>query len=202
MLTYMASQTRKPTEVRQREIAEAVLRVIGEQGARSLTAARIAAEVGVTSGALFRHFDSLDAILDAAVDHAAALVEATFPAPDLPAVERLRELATARIQLIGGHRGLAWLLLSDQVYVTLSDSAVTRLRALVKRSRVFLLDAMREGAAEGSIRSDIAPELLLPIFTGTVHALIGAGGVHRSGEEKPDVLGALFKLLSPTHTPG
>ena len=196
----MASQTRKPTEVRQREIAEAVLRVIGDQGARSLTTARIAAEVGVTSGALFRHFASLDAILDAAVDHAVTLVEATFPASDLPAVERLRQLATARIQLIGSHRGLAWLLLSDQVYVTLSDRAVKRLRALVKRSRIFLLDAMREGAEAGSIRSDIAPESLLPIFTGTIHALIGAAGVHRSGEEKPDVLGALFKLLSPTST--
>ncbi len=194
----MEPQTRKPTGVRRREIAQAVLRVIGDHGAPALTTARIANEVGVTSGALFRHFESIETMLDAAVDRAIEAVDETFPAAELPAVVRLRDMARARIELIGGNRGLAWLLLSDQVYLTASERSVTRLRALVTRSRRYLLGALREGAANGTIRTDIAPEKLLMIFTGTVHAAIGSVGVHRAPEAGPDVLDALFTLISPT----
>lgn len=192
----MVSASRKPTEVRQREIAEAVLRIIGEQGATALTAARIADAVGVTSGALFRHFDSLEAILHAAVEVGVEAVEETFPDPALPPIERLRHLAVARIALFSRRPGIAWLLLSDQVYLTVPTAAVDRLRSLVRRSRAFLLEAIRDGVADGSLRGDIAPETLLLIFTGTVHAAVGAAGVHRSRRSAPDVLDALFLLLS------
>ncbi|MHC4408099.1 MAG: TetR/AcrR family transcriptional regulator [Planctomycetota bacterium] len=192
----MTARVRKPKQVRQREIAEAVLRVIGEHGAPALTASRIADEVGVTAGALFRHFESLPAILDAAVELGVEKIEASFPDADLPPTERMRRLAAARIDLLSRDGGLAWLLLSDQVYLTVSAQSVARLRELVSRSRGFLLQAVRDGVADGSLRSDIEPEQLLLIFTGTVHAAIGAAGVHRSNRTQPKVLDSLFTLLS------
>jgi TetR/AcrR family transcriptional regulator len=195
-LTYMGTRVRKPAGVRRREIAEAVLHVIGEHGAPALTAASIAAEVGVTSGALFRHFESLEAILDAAVDEGLERVEATFPPAELPPIERLRRLAAARIDLLANNPGLAWLLMSDQVYLTVSKQSVTRLRKLVRRSRIFLLAALREAMADGSLRTDIPAETLLVVFTGTVHAAIGAAGVHRTAKPRGDVLDALFTLIS------
>ena len=198
--------TRKPAEIRRREIAEAVLRVIGERGATSLTAARIAAEVGLTSGALFRHFASLDEVLEAAVQRAIEMVDLTFPDPDLAPAVRLRAVASARIELISSTPGLAWLLLSDQVYLSVPPSAVDRLRELVSRSKAFLLDALREGMADGSLRTDIEAETMLVLFQGTIHAAVGASGVHRHPASRTGrVLDALFKLLAPpsndhTHT--
>jgi len=192
----MGARIRKPADVRRREIADAVLQVIGEHGASALTASRIAEEVGVTSGALFRHFASLEEILDAAVDAGIERVEATFPAQDLPPTGRLRSLATARIELLAGNPGLTWLLMSDQVYLTVSAQSVARLRKLVRRSRAFLMDALREGMADGSLRSDISAESMLVVFTGTVHATIGAAGVHRTRKPMRDVLDALFTLIS------
>ena len=184
--------------MRRREIAEAALQVIGKQGAPALTAARIAAEVGVTAGALFRHFASLEAILDAAVDYAVEALEETFPDRALPPLERLRSLTSARVRLIVGRPGLGWLLQSDQVYLTVSKRSVARLRSIVKRSRAFLLAALREAAAEGTIRDDLPSESLLPVLTGTVHAAIGSMGVHRARKAASDPLDALFQLLSPT----
>jgi AcrR family transcriptional regulator len=198
----MPTATRKPSSVRRREIAEAALRVIGERGATSLTAASLAREVGLTAGALFRHFATIADILAAAVDVAIESVEATFPAADLPPLERLRTLALRRIELIGGTPGLAWLLLSDQVYLCVPAAAVTRLRALVQRSREYLLAGIREGIAQGALRADLEPETMLPIFTGTVHALIVARGVHgdvQSSSQSPAperTVDALFTLLA------
>jgi AcrR family transcriptional regulator len=198
----MATTTRKPSSVRRLEIARAALRVIGERGATSLTAASLAGEVGLTPGALFRHFDTVDDILSAAVDVAIEAVDATLPSEDLPPVERLRTLALRRIELISGTPGLAWLLLSDQVYLCVPDPAVARLRALVKRSVGYLQAAFREGVERGELRADLGPETMLPIFTGTLHSLIMSRGVHKSAaatSKSPNperVLDALLALLA------
>ncbi len=200
----MPTTTRKTSSVRRREIAAATLRVIGEHGATSLTAASLAREVGLTAGALFRHFSTIDDILSAAVDLAIESVESTFPDEDLPPLERLRLLALRRIELIGGTPGLAWLLLSDQVYLCVPQGAVARLRDLVRRSRSFLLDSFREGIERGELRGDIGAETMLPIFTGTIHSLIAARGVHKdvgraATSPNPErVVDALLALLATT----
>jgi AcrR family transcriptional regulator len=193
---------RKPTDVRRREIAEAVLRLIGERGARALTTATIAGAVEVTPGALFRHFETLDDITSAAVERAIEQVEGTFPPADLPPLERLERVVLARIAAIRQMPALAWLLLSDQVYLSIPPPAVERLRALVERSKTFLLAALREGQAQGSLRSDVAPEHMLILFTGVVHGLSRSSGVHAPspgtvpGTPRPaDVVGTLFELL-------
>lgn len=193
----MSPTTRKPSGVRRREIAEAALRVIGEQGATSLTAASLAAEVGVTPGALFRHFASIDEILGAAVEVAVEAFEGTFPDAGMEPIERLRALALARVRLMRRTPGLAWLMLSDQVWLTVPEDGLKRLRALVKRSRKFLLAGFTEGIASGELRDDLAPETLLPIFTGTIHSLIAKGGVHRRAQASPEpIVDALFTLLA------
>jgi AcrR family transcriptional regulator len=203
----MPPTARKPTSVRRREIAEAALRVIGERGATALTAASLAREVGLTSGALFRHFASLDAILGAAVDLAIEALEATYPPEALPPLQRLRALALRRIEVVGESPGLAWLLLSDQVFLCVPEPAVARLRAAVGRSRAYLLAALREAIAAGELRAELDAETILPIFTGTVHSLITARGVHREPERgaprsSPErTVDALFALLRPPLPP-
>jgi len=198
----MVPTTRKPSSVRRREIAQAALRVIGERGATSLTAASLAREVGLTAGALFRHFASIDDILAAAVDLAIEAIEGTYPPEELAPVERLRTLALRRIEVVGGTPGLAWLLLSDQVYLCVPASAVARLRASVQRSRAYLLAGLCEGIARGDLRADLEAETMLPIFTGTLHSLIAARGVHRdagpaAAPPSPDrIVDALFALLA------
>jgi AcrR family transcriptional regulator len=198
----MRSTTRKPTAQRREEIARAVLRIIGERGLTSLTTATLATEVGVTTGALYRHFASLDEILSETARYGVDKIEATFPDPALPPLERLLALARNRVRLLGGDAGLAWLLRSEQAYLTLPKDAAGRLRDVARRSRRFLLQALREGAEGGSIRDDIEPEFLLVPVLATIHAVIGMRGAHhelsRREQRNPErVLSALVRLLEP-----
>lgn len=196
------TRTRKPAATRREEIVGAVLRLIGERGITSLRASTLAAEVGLTSGALFRHFDSMDDILRAAVEHAVRRLGETFPPPDLPPRERLEGLARARVRLFRDEPGPAWMLRSEQAYLALPSDAVGRLREVVGRSRHALRQALEEGAGDGSIRADIpAADLLVPVM-GTIHALSGAGGVHGDstadlGEDAERALAALMRMLDP-----
>ncbi len=198
----MASRTRKSSAERREEIARAVLHIIGRRGLTSLTMSTLAAEIGVTSGALFRHFKTRDDILREVVRHGVAKIDRTFPDKSLPPLERLFTLARNRIRLLGPDPGLAWLLRSEQAYLTLPEDAVDELRDVVRRSRRFLLKAIRDGAAQGSIRSDIPPEVLLVPIIGTIHTLIGTPGAaqHAQGKRHHNtsrVLAALERMIIP-----
>jgi AcrR family transcriptional regulator len=201
----MKPTRRKSTVERREQIAQAVLRIIGERGLTTLTTATLAAEVGVTSGALYRHFASLDEILIETVRFGVEKIEATFPDAGSPPLDRLLELAERRVRLLRTDRGLAWLLRSDQAYLVLPDQAAQSLRDVARRSRTFLLDALIDGAQAGSIRRDIEPEILLVTVLGTIHALIGSGDPHPShpGRTPPPperVLTGLTRLLEPPKT--
>jgi len=167
---------RKSGPERREEIARAALQIMGARGSSGLTMAALAEAVGLTSGALFRHFANRDAILEAAVELAVSEVEATFPAAELPAIERLGHLARARIALLSKEPAVAWLLRSGQAVGTLPPPAVKRLGGLVQRSRAYIRDALRGAVAAGDVRTDVSPDVLLLIFTSTVHALIGRPG--------------------------
>lgn len=197
----MATLTRKPSSERREEIVLAVLRIIGERGLTSLSTSSLAEEVGVTTGALFRHFHSREEILAEVVRHALARIEETFPGDSLPPLERLRQLAINRVRLLSENPGLSWLLRSEQAYLELPEASVELLRDAVKRSRRFLLDALREGAEQGEIRDDIEPELLLVPILGTIHALAGSPGLqrHSARDHQPDrIISALLQMLAPS----
>jgi len=196
----VATRTRRSSAQRREEIVTAVLRIIGRRGLTSLTMSTLAAEIGVTSGALFRHFDTRDDILRGVVRHAVARIDRTFPDESLPARERLFTLARNRIRLLGPDPGLAWLLRSEQAYLTLPEDAVDQLCDVARRSRRFLLKAIRDGAADGSIRTDIPPDVLLVPIIGTIHALIGMPGASRHVTSKQHrstsrVLSALERMI-------
>lgn len=196
----MAVPTRKPSEERQREIVLAVLRIIGERGSSSLTTATIAAEIGVTSGALFRHYDSLDDIYRAVLHYAQTTIETTFPDASLPPIERLFTFARNRVQLLGASPGLAWLMRSEQVDGLFPSDAVEVLWDVTRRSKEFIQQALQQGVEDGTIRNDIDIDVLLILIMGTMHALIGIPGIRQIAKGKQAnpserVLLALEQLL-------
>jgi len=194
----MKTSVRQPGADRREQIAGAVLRIIGEQGVTSLSTATLAREVGLSSGGLFRHFGSIDEILDEATRLAVGMLESTFPAPGLSPNDRIRTLGLNRVKLLGGNPGLTWLLMSHQAYLTLPPGSVKQLQAIVRRSRSFLLSAVKDGVAHGSIRSDLDPEAMLVMILGTVHTLIGMPGVAGDrGRNAEAVMDSLLTMLQP-----
>jgi AcrR family transcriptional regulator len=183
---------------RREQIARAALQIIGEQGLTSLSTATLAKQVELSSGGLFRHFESFAEILAEAAHIAVAMLEETFPDPDLPPLERIRTLALNRVKLLGGNPGVTWLLMSQQARLTLPPASVTELQAMVRRSRAFLRSAVEEGRAEGLIRSDLDSDALLVTILGTVHTLIGMQGVARGRRQNAEaVMDTLLTMLRP-----
>lgn len=184
------------------EIVDAALRIIGRQGIASLTTATLAAELGVSGGAPFRHFANREEILEAVALRVEELILETVPDCSCLPLERIRLLFKARAKAVGNQAGIARLMFSDQFTLALPKNAADRLKSLVSRTRYFLLEALNEGADGGEIRSDLGPEALLPIVMGTLQHLVftGALGLVRIGDTDA-VLDTLMILLEPPGLP-
>lgn len=199
----MKKKSRQQRPERRLQVAKAILKIIGEKGLTTLTTATLAKEVGVTSGALFRHFETRDEMMEEAANYAIQKIEETFPEKSLAPMQRILQLARRRIQTIGDEPGMAWMLRSEQAYLTLPKQAVAKLRNMVKRSRDFLLKAIRDGANQGSIRKDIKPEILLVFIVGAIHSLTGMKGIpgQKAVGERPNpgtILSGLEAILAPS----
>ncbi len=192
------SESRRSSHDRQVELIDAALDIIATHGIAALTTRRLAAQVGLSSGAIFRHFASIEVLLDAVVSR----VEAVLPPADLPPLERLERFVEARSAAVGDRIGVLRLVLSDQFRLALPERGSQRIAACIGRTRAFITDCLREGQGAGEVRTDLAAEALAPIVMGTVQVLAlstaqAAGGAIAARE----VRAALSTIVRST-TPG
>ena len=191
--------TRKTTEVRRTEIADAALRVVASRGIAALTTRALAETVGLTSGALFKHFENRDAMFLGMAERVRELLETTYPDPSLPPRERLHRLADARLTLVSGSSGVLTLVLSEQFALALPDEAVRVLREAIARTHDFVARAVADGQADGSVRTDVSAEALALLFMGAMQMTALARRTGAVGS-RPDAVEALDLLIRPNVT--
>ena len=63
------TQKRQSTSLRRKQIIDALRKLIIEYGSENVTVRRIAGEIGVSQGAIYRHFQSKREILDFLIDY-------------------------------------------------------------------------------------------------------------------------------------
>lgn len=188
---------------RKSEIADAILRIAGREGISALTMERLARELDLTSGALFRHFPSRTSMLNEAASLAVTRLEATFPPESLPPLDRLRHFLVARSRLADDHAGIPQLVLSEQFGKALPPKGARAVRDAVLRTRDFVVAALRDASARGEVRQDIPAEELAFAVIGTVFAR-SLFGAYDGGDRPPQKLhsrwNGLMRLLgAPAH---
>ena len=100
---------------RQAQIVDVAMRIIATKGARRFTAQLLATEIGVTAGAVYRHFESMEAIVDAVVERIGAILFEGFP-PEAPdPIDRLGLFFRCRTRTILANPHLSRMLLSDHL---------------------------------------------------------------------------------------
>jgi AcrR family transcriptional regulator len=192
------SPLRRTSEDRQAELTDAALRIIATKGIAALTTRSLADEVGLSSGAIFRHFASLEALLDAVVSRVESVLEATFPPDDLEPLERLERFILARTSAVQSQLGILRLVLSEQFVLALPKRGSERLKGCVSKTRHFVAGCLREAQARGSVRADLSAKTLAPIVMGTVQMLaLAPPKARQRGAEARAVVSSLLAMLRP-----
>ncbi len=198
-------ESRRATTVRQAELTDAALHLVATRGIAGLTTRALAERVGLSSGAIFRHFPTLDALLEAVAERVETVLDATFPAETASPLERLQRFVEARSQAVGQSAGILRLVLSEQFVLALPQEASARLGRCVDKTRRFVVTCVTEGQAAGTIRGDVPASALAAIVMGTIQMLaLARTGPHEKGfaGQTEVVREGLFALLAPVPTPG
>lgn len=149
---------RKPAELRKAEIVANVLALADKIGPDRVTTGAVAAAIGVTHAAFFRHFPTKAAMWQSVAEH---VVEAMAGAWDTARtrhgtpLERLSALIAAQLGQIAATPALPMLLFSRELNV---ENRILRgaFRDALARYREHLVREITAGQRAGALRRDIA----------------------------------------------
>jgi AcrR family transcriptional regulator len=166
---------RQPTGERRRQIADAALRVIAEQGLGRFTTQAIAAQLGITDGTLFRHFVSKEDIVLAALDRVEEQLFAGFPPEDPDPLARLERFFRFRVSLAGANPVIARLGFSEELLHAAGPRGTRQVESWKQRSLIFVVACLEEAAAQGRIPRGLPTRETGVMVLGTLMALVRFG---------------------------
>ena len=167
-------QLRLPTEERQATIVDAALRLARDASPALITTADVAAAVGLTQGALFKHFPTKEAIWIAAMKRVRAellskLDAAARAEPD--ALAALGAVFRAHVAYVVAHPGVPRFIFHELQQP--ADSAAKReVRALLQAYRKLLLRLFAAAIESGRLPAQLDQEAAATLFVGIVQGLV------------------------------
>jgi AcrR family transcriptional regulator len=159
---------------RKAQLAEAALAILTSQGARALTVKAIAGRVGISDGAVFRHFPDVQALFDAAV----CLFEESLPAlPDASqsAETRLAEFFVGRTRAVQARPHVLGLAMDDRLLELAGKNAARRIRRIQRTSMKFLFQCLGDLHADGQLNADVDEKILAWMITGAMKGAAQSG---------------------------
>jgi AcrR family transcriptional regulator len=159
---------KQTTEVRQEQIKRAVLEIIASEGLARLSTRNLAARVGISEGAIFRHFKTKQDIIsgimhDVKTDMVGGMRAAAEQ--DKPADKRLFELMCAQVKYILKNEGINILLFSEAAHY--NDSVLkTELHGILAAQKKILIGVIQDGIKEGLWRNLISVEDAAMLYMG------------------------------------
>ncbi len=154
-------------EVRRDQIAQAVLALVAEHGMSALSVAAVAHRVGVAPSALYRHFDSKEAMLAGTIERVAGqmlgnLERARAAARD--PLEALERLLLLQAELVRGNRGMPFVLFSESLQRSAEHHE--RMVGFMGRFLGALMELIREAQEAGQVRDDLPAQTIAITFIG------------------------------------
>jgi AcrR family transcriptional regulator len=164
------SARKTDTQQRQEQITQAALDLINDQGVSGLSIAGIARQVGIVPSALYRHFASKDAVIDAVLDlirqrlldNVVHVREQT----DVP-LEQLRLLLIRHAFLLDENRAIPSVVFSEAVY-TGAPERKSRVTGIITDYLKEIQAIITSGQQDGSIHKKIEPATAAVLFMGMI----------------------------------
>ena len=154
------SRKRLSSTLRQQQILDTTLEIIAEKGVGGVSTAEIAQRVGIVPSALYRHFESKEALIDALLDRTHMILfenvrKMTLKKSDPK--EDLKSLFLLHLEFIRKNPGMPKLVFSDAA-VFGSPERKEKVLSIVKNYMNKLTEIAEKGRRDGDFLQDISPE--------------------------------------------
>ncbi|HLP67462.1 MAG TPA: TetR family transcriptional regulator [Rhizobium sp.] len=190
--TYLSAEERREVTV------ETVIELASEQNPSDITTGAIAKRMGVTQGALFRHFPSKDAILEAVMEWVSERLLARIDKATSAASSPLAALEAAfvtHVEFVSDHPGVPRMLFGE-LQRGEQTMAKRMAQTLIQRYGERLRRLLAEGKKRGELPETLNEKAAATLFIGTIQGLVMqsllAGDVELIRESAPGVF-ALYR---------
>jgi AcrR family transcriptional regulator len=167
------SHRRESTAVRQEQIIEAAQKLILKYGSEHVTIRRIAKEVGISEGAIYRHFKSKSDLFSLLLDNVGlnmlGEIESSITAEGSVAAS-LRNILTTQLANINKRHGMSFQVIAE--VISLGDRKLNRqLAGIMGKYLLRIKELLDKGIESGELRGDIDPEAAAMLYFGMVESL-------------------------------
>lgn len=188
---------RLKSDQRQREIVAAVLALARERGPDAITTQAIADRIGVTQGAIFRHFPDKQSIWLAVFAWVGAslleVYEAALAQGGSP-LEQIEHAFLGHVAFVAANPGVPRALFHELQYP--GDSPVrAQVRTMIGRYREGLARLFSQAKAAGEVPADLEPATATLLFIGAVQSLVMHASLTGNERTTTKRARALFALL-------
>ena len=163
-----------PAEERKAATVEALVALAGEHNPAEITTTLIAQRMGVTQGALFKHFPTKEALLQAVLDWVAERLlsridKAVEKAPSPLAA--LEGMFMAHVEFVATHPGVPRMLFGE--LQSAKETAPKRVvKTMIRRYGERLHRVIEQGKAQGELDRRLDTEAAATLFIGTIQGLV------------------------------
>jgi AcrR family transcriptional regulator len=176
---------RETTDVRQEQIKKAVLDIIADEGLHHISTRNLAKKIGLTEGAIFRHFRTKRDIIigimdDVTTDLIGSLRNIALKSDK--AEEKLFEYLCRNIKYLKENKGITILLFSEATH--LGDKELKeKLNQILSEQKQFIIKIVKDGIAEGVWDKNVNAEDLAIIYMGipitfNIELVLNKGGLN------------------------
>ena len=165
--------------LRQQEIIDISIGLIADRGIQNLTMKNIAAAVGISEPAIYRHFlnksEIVEAVLDAFSVMASDVLDRSENA-DCSALEKIELFLLDRYRSCAVHPKMARVMMSEENFRS-DEVLAARMVKMMHRHKGRIEEFIKAGIANGEIRDDIDSTAMFRIIFGPMRMLIKQWGM-------------------------
>jgi len=202
---------KQSTEIRQAGLVDAALRLAAQRSPADITTGDLAQAVGITQGAVFRHFSSKEAVWLAVLDWTADTLMRRLQAAadaELAKLDKFAPLAAlqavfmAHVDFVVAHPGVPRVIFQELQHV--EDTPLkARVHGLMQQYRALLVGLLQR--AQQQLAPDTDLQAAAVLFVGSVQGLVMqsliSGQVSAMAAQAPGVFKIYLRGLTLKETP-
>ena len=175
LMEILDKAPKQRTEVRQAALVEAALLLAAQRSPADITTADLARAVGISQGAVFKHFASKEtiwlAVLDWVAETLMVRLQSAANGAEQAALPALRAVFLAHVDFVMNYPGVPRLIFQELQRP--GDTALkSRVRGLMQRYRQLLLTVLQQAQTQQALRLDIDLQASAVLFIGSVQGLV------------------------------
>lgn len=188
---------RENTEVRQKQIIEAAQKLIFKYGSEHLTVNKIAAMVGISEAAIYRHFKNKKSILSLLLSHIEKLLLSDISQgktrTKVVTLNTINEIIQMHFSMIDMRKGLSFQVIAE--IVSLGDRKLNKQAAqTIDKYISSLVELLSDGVRHGDIRKDIDLEASATLLFTLIQGLVNMWALNEGSFKLVDKYNSLWQI--------